>query len=420
MISKNTFKSLHQKIFFLLVLLLPTQLGLHFWPDWASVFGIRVDYLSPTIYLTDILVIMLLFSWMLSSKFQISNFKFQIKYLALFIYLLATSLIVAQNSGVAIYKLIKLAEFSLLGWCVYKNYKLYIVNSAFKLVLAAAMLYSCVIAWVQFLTGHTVGGLLWLLGERNFGVSTPGIALVNIGGIDYLRAYATFPHPNVLAGFLLVGILLLFAGPAPGFPLTRVTRSIVACAISTIILSFSHSAWIAGLVALVFLNIDWFRKRTKLFTQYTFFGVLILSLIIPVATSKVDTSALPEEIVRRIDLSKAAMNMAADSPLFGVGIGNFVVRLPEYGSAPAVSWWLQPVHNVFLLVLTETGLIGLGFVIWLLLFVSKKLITNHYSLFTAFLVILITGMTDHYWLTLQQGQLMATIVFAASIATIKR
>jgi hypothetical protein len=48
-----------QTIFLTLLLLLPTQLGLHFWPQWASVFGMRVDYLSPTIYLTDIIIFLL-------------------------------------------------------------------------------------------------------------------------------------------------------------------------------------------------------------------------------------------------------------------------------------------------------------------------------------------------------------------------
>ncbi|MEK7497805.1 MAG: hypothetical protein AAB656_02715, partial [Patescibacteria group bacterium] len=46
-------------LFGLLVILLPTQIALHIWPDWALVQGIRVDYLAPAIYLTDIIIVAL-------------------------------------------------------------------------------------------------------------------------------------------------------------------------------------------------------------------------------------------------------------------------------------------------------------------------------------------------------------------------
>src|SRR5258708_7366824 len=43
----------------LFFLLLPTQLGKHFWPDFSIVSGIRIDYLSPTVYITDVFLILL-------------------------------------------------------------------------------------------------------------------------------------------------------------------------------------------------------------------------------------------------------------------------------------------------------------------------------------------------------------------------
>ena len=55
---------LHQKLFWLLILLLPVQLGRHFWPDFSFVLGLKIDYLSPTFYLTDLLVLMILSLWL--------------------------------------------------------------------------------------------------------------------------------------------------------------------------------------------------------------------------------------------------------------------------------------------------------------------------------------------------------------------
>src|SRR6266516_3919214 len=44
---------------FTLLLFLPTQCGKHFWPDYAIVLGLRIDYLSPTFYFTDFLIFLL-------------------------------------------------------------------------------------------------------------------------------------------------------------------------------------------------------------------------------------------------------------------------------------------------------------------------------------------------------------------------
>src|SRR5580692_2023869 len=52
----SNIESLLLSLFFLF---LPTQLGKHFWPDFSIVSGIRIDYLSPIIYVTDILVVLL-------------------------------------------------------------------------------------------------------------------------------------------------------------------------------------------------------------------------------------------------------------------------------------------------------------------------------------------------------------------------
>src|SRR5215469_9265549 len=54
---KNKIESLLLSLFFLL---LPTQLGKHSWPDFSYVSGIRIDYLSPIIYVTDVILVLLL------------------------------------------------------------------------------------------------------------------------------------------------------------------------------------------------------------------------------------------------------------------------------------------------------------------------------------------------------------------------
>ena len=60
---------------FLFLLAIPTQLGRHFWPEWSRVVGIRVDYLSPTLYLVDMFWIIWIGS-RLRGNDKIKNSKF--------------------------------------------------------------------------------------------------------------------------------------------------------------------------------------------------------------------------------------------------------------------------------------------------------------------------------------------------------
>src|SRR5476649_2203358 len=63
---------------YLLIFLLPTQLGIHFWPNFSLLLGIRVDYLSPTLYVTDVVILSLIVinarqSWSNDKKIHIPS-----------------------------------------------------------------------------------------------------------------------------------------------------------------------------------------------------------------------------------------------------------------------------------------------------------------------------------------------------------
>ncbi len=76
--------------------------------------------------------------------------------------------------------------------------------------------------------------------------------------------------------------------------------------------------------------------------------------------------------------------------------------MDHYGYIPAATRWLQPVHNIYLLILSETGIFGvLGFAY--LLLKSKK----NLPLF----ILLFLGLFDHYPLTLQTGLLLWLLIF---------
>ncbi|MEJ2441338.1 MAG: O-antigen ligase family protein [Patescibacteria group bacterium] len=394
-------------IFQLLVFFLPTQLALHFWPDWAHIYGFRVDYLSPTIFFTDILVFLLFILWIISKR----KIKQRKEFFILLIGFSLVNIYLAKNPEVSLFKWVKITEIIFISFFI-------ATEKSFKLLewLIKPLMFSLItvslIAFGQFILQRTIGGPLYLLGERSFTVSTPGISRFSFFGREFLRPYSTFPHPNALGGFMAVCFFLLLCGAKEGLKRKPIFKISLIFTLATLILSVSHAAWISFILASTLLI---FRKK-KIFKKFYVLLVtltVIVSLLLPVISVKLlSLFDYPEEISRRLLLSKAAGIMIAGNPLIGVGAGNFILRLTNISGLPKVSWWFQPVHNIFLLTLSETGFMGLGALLFLVVLVMKKVLLQKEKIFLSipFLIIILTGFADHYWLTLQQTQLLLGIL----------
>jgi len=222
--------------------------------------------------------------------------------------------------------------------------------------------------------------------------------LAELGGRVFLRPYGTFSHPNSLAGFFLVGLILIIKNRQ----LSLWWKSLVAAlGFCVLIISFSQVAWLAAGVAFFFFV---FKK-----TRLVGWGLpLFLLIIFVVATFGLFFLKIDQvEFQERVWLLKAALQMIGKSPFFGVGLSGFVPALPRFWQGKILL--LQPVHNLFLLVGAEAGLLGLALfsLFWFALF---KRAQKDQFLFLAVLAIFLTGLFDHYWLTLQQNMLLLTLV----------
>src|SRR3990167_5526392 len=191
-------KKVERALFYLLIIFLPSQLAYHFWPDWAFIFGIRVDYLAPAIYLTDILIVLLL---------VISRTKIKFSYFLAFSFLAFLNIYFSISPWASFFKWLKILGLIFLALYVSRNKDLF-RRKIFIRVLGFSLMLISVVGITQFLLGKTLGGPLYFLGERSFNIETPGIALQNIFGRDFLRAYSIFSHPNSLAGYLFVSIVI--------------------------------------------------------------------------------------------------------------------------------------------------------------------------------------------------------------------
>ncbi len=421
--------ALHQILFYLLVLFLPIQLGRHFWPSWTYIFGLRIDYLSPTVYLTDLLIIAVLISWGFSGSRSKEErfFKNKKRLIPLgFVFgFLIINCYLAQNQGAAFYKFVKIIELIFLGFYLSKNRFSFSLISSISSLLAIGIFFSGFVALGQFLKASSLGGLFWWLGERTFNISTPGIARGVFRERIFLRPYSIFSHPNSLAGYLLVSSILTL----PALFQKNKFLVFISLAFMTLIfvLTDSWSAWMVGGLIIFFgflvfflKNRNWESGLVKGFFPMGFFLSFFLF-----TTFYHRFSLKKDSLDKRVILNRVAIKLISRRPIMGVGLNNFIPAMSRQDPIIGQSYWLQPVHNLYLLILAETGVIGLGL---FLVFIAKsyqRLFSGscrkdrlakpgrpsfRFCLGGCLTAILLLGLFDHYWLTLQQNQILMTLV----------
>lgn len=406
-------------IFAVLLLLLPTQLGRHFWPKETFLFGLKVDFLSPTLYLQDLVFIFLLTAWLKRDFLKIvPGIKAKKKYLILSLLYFSFIIFNLYSSAtplLSFFSWLRFNEFLLLGIMVSQNSSF--VLTMLGQILPFTVIFEFFLGLIQVIRQSSLG-IFWILGERAFSVFTPGIAKATFLGKVFLRPYGTFSHPNSLAGFILVALIFIFGKVKLRFW----DKAAILAGLSLLFLSFSRTVWLTAFI----LGFSFFFGKLKSnFFQKKFplsFSYLVTALFIPLilyffSQTTIDLSSF---IIRR-DLARVAVSLFKASPLFGIGAGQFIIRLAESQPVWPSLYWLQPVHNIFLLVAGETGLIGLSLFLWLIVLTVRRLLappmfTTHCLLLTTLFAIIFTGFFDHYWLTLIQNQMLFAVVLGLSFS----
>lgn len=418
----------HERIFYFFLAFLPTQLSKHFWPSWSLILGRRIDYLSPTLYFSDLLLCLLFIFWILEDLSHITKIiKKRIRQILFtFLALLLITIGNIYTSGghpatwlfwIIIWKLV-----------LFISYILFTRPRLTRVIysLSIAAVWSSFLAISQFLLQHSLGGPLWWLGERTFTSMTPGIArmplcLPSLVCRLFLRPYATFPHPNLLGGFLATILTLLFGVLMnKKIPVSVHHRRWYAFVFSVsfiaLLLTVSRSAWVA--VTMGISGIGFFNRRKKNNAQMT--GILLgmifalLLLILWVFPHATDESVVTRSLLMNLSLSAWDRNI-----FLGVGGNSFLSLLPIL-TANRSPGFLQPVHSIYLLLLAETGIVGLGdflsilgLVFYRLTTLSSRLPTSYryirYVVGLALLELLVLGFVDHYPLTLLQGQFLFSL-----------
>lgn len=392
-------------------------------------------------YITDFLMIALILKFFLSSKFELKKTLFEgsAKYLSLFILLSFVSVITSPSHSQlwVYYRWTQLLIPMLLFYAISQTLDLTDVLKKAFWVIFAVTLFECGLVCIQYMSQTTLGlkgigeGAMntsctaffsmpdksrWLL-DKFFQTSAP---LVKI-----LRAPGTFPHPNILGGFMgfsLFSSYYLFVESEK-----RKLRISIGAAIIlqlfVLCLTFSRAAILGSvLCTLLWFSLCLIRRKHLLFDR-----VKSLALVLFTAFSLSFILLYPQFLQRggvinynqlasssdsdRIIYQNISFEMIKEHPIKGVGFNHFHLKMEEMnsqGKSPNIS---QIVHNIYLLIAAEMGipalLIFLSFIISLVWRAIKQgLNSTSITLLSIFLFLLWIGLCDHYPFTGQHGKIM--------------
>ncbi len=410
---------------YLWLFLLPWQI--RYFIKIATLNGSYWEAGTFTLYLSEVLLLILLLlrvlQWLLEEEKSkkntfSSNFFTSLPYalagLSLFA---ASSLLWSVNPSLTLYYAVKIIA-AYLAFCLLISSRISL-SRAFSVLIAAGVVQGYLA--VQQFTDQLVAGSKWL-GMATQDARNLGVSVVDTGIRRWLRAYGSFPHPNILGGFLVVTLVLairqylqtqLVRQKQDSRQLKWYGLAILVAVVflaGGIALSFSRAAWLAAILVWISFLV-WVLKQKKIWLMSNWlklFTIFVVTVGIWATTypepfftritgkSKLEAKSIEE---RAQSLSEAS-EIVADNWWTGTGLGSYTFILSQR-SPNLPAWSYQPVHNTYLLILAELGVFGLLFLLWAIVaLLSGRLSVTIFTLTVSVLFLLLF---DHWWWTISFG-----------------
>lgn len=267
------------------------------------------------------------------------------------------SVINSLDIQLSVFELLRMTKLYLLSRVVVSNVRRRRDVRDVLVALLIGLLLQSGIAVLQYTVGLDFGLGLYAVGDLN---RVSGL----IGWPNTLGAYAATVVSVAFALWMSdadrrLGLLVRVACIAGFFPL---------------ILSFSRGAWISvlpGVAIGIFLGwrTGWLGTRSlvRLVVIALSFAVVASLFAGSMSVRLMEVDPSMSVVVDRVKLNQVALSMIKAHPLLGVGINTFVDAMGPYDATGVTHYFTEPVHNVYLLVAAETGLVGLGLFLLLML-----------------------------------------------------
>ncbi len=389
---------------FIFSFLLSTQLGKHFFFPFSYLSGIRIDYLAPTLFLTDILTVFLLAIFLFQHIKDIKKIHLPQKKIVLLIFaillLLGANYLFALSKPLWCYRFARVVQVVFLFYFFRKNGNREWVFSSIVLGLFFGAFIELILSISQLSLRHSLQGFWYFFGERQFSIFTPGIAKARMLGVEFLRPYGTFSHPNSMGGFYLLTYTFILTQKK--ITNTFFKGALLSFSSLLVLVSFSRTA----VVVYVLINLIYFFGKNIDCRPCTVSKVFLsLFLLFLVFNVKGDQFSFQ----KRLTFLDNSIEIIKTHPMTGVGMGSYLIAQNKFPQQYSI-FFEQPVHNIFFLAAAELG-VPFSLLLFSLIYESLRGFLRKLPFFLPLLCVLITGSIDHYWITLQQNALLLTVIF---------
>ncbi len=383
-----------------LIFLTPSNLFVKFFESSAYVNGLFIDYLIPKFYASDLVIwAIIVVAGLVSSRWLLlTAARPLVKIIGFLLLLLGLRQCFSPYPVASVWFFARLLEMGALVWAL-QTLKSHLLRPPLFWSILVAILFQTAVGLGQFLAQDSLFGF-WFFGESNL-QATAGILKISLTGVEKIVPYGTAPHPNVLAGSLVFLWWLSGHFATTKFQTSARWLALLPLAVC-VFLTHSVSAWLMAVIvgALTIAPVA-FKKYVlplQLWSYLAAFFVMLWFLAVPLANLQNNWSWL-----RRATLQAAAVKQFQTQPGWGSGLNTSAALNEQTLSLGEVTRFAQPVHNVILLWLSETGLLG-SILVVLCLRVTKL----HQR--TWLIIFLPVMLLDHYLLSLQTGLLLLVLL----------
>jgi O-antigen ligase len=191
----------------------------------------------------------------------------------------------------------------------------------------------------------------------------------DFGGLSYTvgevrRVSGTIGWPNTFGAYTasIVAIVLVLWLCQSGIKTKIPTWLVGIAGCFPLLLTFSRGSWGAFGISMVIawllgIYFRWINRASALRL------IIILScsaVIISLLIGPISERLVAQTLDVRWDLNRVSLNMIEAQPVLGVGINTFTDVMRAYDTSGVTYDFPQPVHDVYLLIAAETGLVGLA------------------------------------------------------------
>ncbi len=415
-----------EHLLYFFVFLLPWQTRLIYQEFFIN--GQPFEYGRLSLYATEILLglimVLTLFVFVRKLKSQelkknIATTKRRIILLSFGLVLVGLNTIFAISPTIAYYKLTQL----ILAVCLF----LLLISTTINFQrLSWTYIYAALIqsslALYQF-TEQKVLENKWLgMSAQDPNILGTPVVLTSAG--RWLRSFGSFPHPNMLAAFLIIALMLIVFLSLKFEDKKNKNKLILSFVfIFLALLTTLSKAALLGFVLFFLLALVKYRQKSHEYKKITRFAVLVL------VVSAFFTVSYPELILKRTPNANPIeqrsyserlnqypewSNIIRSNLFLGSGLGNYPLALKS--SKPELeSWAYQPIHNTFLLILAETGLV-LAFFVLLLIYTYRKNFKKHLTMYSLpIITVFFMMLFDHFWWSFYSGLMLVAVTLALTI-----